>query len=300
MATNPYLSWNNLDEQNLYESLIVEALQFYGEDVYYIPRDIITKDDILNEAIESRFDDFIEIEMYLETVDAFEGDGEMFGRFGLELRNQIKLMVSKLRFEEEISNGISPTNTLIRPKEGDLIYHALTKGLYEIRYVDNETPSFYNLGNLPVFRLTCELFEYSGEDLDTGVVDIDGFTEKFTVDGLQITTSELYQKGTTLTITSFDSPELIATAELLEVDGNNCRIGLITYNTDIFTILSNMVITDGISSGTITNVYDNTSENASPTEPFDDSAHEGDNAEIEDFADTLIDNTNSDPLGDVT
>jgi hypothetical protein len=299
MARNPYISFSDSDEQNLYESLLIESLQFYGEDVYYIPRDVITNDEILNEAIESKFDDFIEIEMYLETVDAFEGDGEMFGRFGLEMRSQIKLMVSKLRFQEEINNTVGETRNIIRPREGDLIYHALTKGLYEIRYVDNETPSFYNLGNLPVFRLTCELFEYSGEEIETGIDSIDRFTEKFTTDGLQLSTDLELTKGATAVISSDDSPPFTAFAKILESSGNDLRLGDITFNSIYFAIESGLSIGDGTSTGVITDIYD-TLSNASPVDPFEDSSQSGDNADLEDFGNLILDNSLNDPLGKVT
>tara|TARA_R110000765_G_scaffold9042_4_gene28583 strand:- start:10535 stop:11431 length:897 start_codon:yes stop_codon:yes gene_type:complete len=298
MATNSYLDWNDSDEQNLYESLVIESLQFYGQDVYYIPRDLISTDEILNEEIESRFNDFIEIEMYLETVDAFEGDGSLFSKFGFEMRNQIKLIVSQMRFEEEINSAVGETRNILRPREGDLIYHAMTKGLYEIRYADSKTPSFYNLGNLPVHRLTCELFEYSGESLDTGIDEIDDIQDEFTVLPMQIQTSVSYSSGSTLTITSNDSPTFTATAEVLSSTiSNDLRLGNVTFDTEFFVIAIGLSVSDGTTAGTITAVHDLLDPN-SPTLP--ELTNVADNAEGEEQGNSLLDDSRVNPIGQVT
>lgn len=297
MAQNSYISWNDSDEQNLYEELVIESLKFYGQDVYYIPRDIITEDEILNEALESRFNDFIEIEMYLETVSGFEGDGELFSKFGLEIRNEIKLLVSKMRFNEEVNNSVdADTRAILRPREGDLIYHATTKGLYQIKYVDNKEPHFFNLGNLPVYRLSCELFEYSGEDLDTGIDQIDDIQSDFSL-SLQIQTSVSYSKGTKLTITSNDSPALTLSAEVMEIDAsNNIRLSSIKYTDDYFMLIPGLSVTDGTSVGTVLKVYDGFLD--SPSLPYEPSLIE-DNEEAEAFVGGFIDDDRINPIGQV-
>ena len=130
----------------------------------YIPRTIVNKDELFGEDTISKFEGGTQIEMYVESVDGFEGDGDFISKFGLEIRDSISLVVSKKRFVQEIANG--------RPLEGDLIYFPLTKGLFEIKFVEHENP-FYQLGKLYTYKLSCELFQYSQEDLNTGWSDVD-------------------------------------------------------------------------------------------------------------------------------
>ena len=104
--------------------------------------------------------------MYIEGAEGFEGEGDLFTKFGIELRDQANFVVSRKRWTQLIGSNLEKQN--FRPREGDLIYLTLTNSCFEIRKVETETP-FYQLSQLPTFRLQCELFEYSGEDFDTGV-----------------------------------------------------------------------------------------------------------------------------------
>ena len=177
MARNVYFSQTVRSEQNLYEDLIIESLKIYGQDVYYLPRSMVSRDMILNEAIESKFDDAYSIEMYLESVDGFEGDGSLMTKFGLEIRDQATFVVAKKTWEKLVGFW---NNTIVagRPNEGDLIYLPLSKSLFEIKFVDHQSP-FYQLSKFPVYKLRCELFEYANEEIKTGVDELDKLQRSF-------------------------------------------------------------------------------------------------------------------------
>lgn len=176
MPRNQYFSLGATSEKNLYEDIVIEGLRIYGHDVYYLPRKIINEDAVFNEALLSEFGEAFQIEMYVETIDGFGGEGDILSKFGLEMRDQMKLVVSNRRWEQLV--GRFQSNVETRPQEGDLIYFPLVKGLFEIHYVQEETP-FYQLQNIPTFSLTCELFEYSNEQIDTGIEDVDSFETEF-------------------------------------------------------------------------------------------------------------------------
>jgi hypothetical protein len=176
MPRNQYFSLGATSEKNLYEDIVVEGLRIYGHDVYYLPRSIINEDGIFNEASLSEFGEAFQIEMYVENIDGFEGEGDLLSKFGLEMRDQMSLVVSNRRWEQLVGR-FQPVPE-VRPQEGDLIYFPLVKGLFQIQYVEEETP-FYQLQNIPTFKLKCELFEYSNEAIDTGIGEIDEFETKF-------------------------------------------------------------------------------------------------------------------------
>lgn len=148
----------------------------YGQDVLYIPRQLIAQDDILNEDY-SKFTDAYAIEMYIETVDGFAGEGDLLSKFGVEVRDQATFVVSRRRWEQLVGVWNNSINN-IRPSEGDLIYLPMSNALFEIRFVEHEQP-FYQLANLPTYKLQCELFEYNQEELETGVREIDSIQERF-------------------------------------------------------------------------------------------------------------------------
>ena len=184
MATNPFFRHNVKSEQNLYEDLIIESIQMYGQDVYYIPREVVYRDMIFDDAVLSRFKHAYTVETYIESIEGFEGDGDLFSKFGIELRDAVTLVMARRRWNSEIrqyaeqQGGTAdtpnlPNNTYYRPREGDLVHIPMADMTFEIMKVKDETP-FYQLGNLPTFRLQCELFEYSDEDFDTGIEAIDG------------------------------------------------------------------------------------------------------------------------------
>ena len=169
MATNPYFKQGVRSEQNIYEDIIIEALKMYGQDVYYLPREIVNKDSVFLDDVPSRFGSSYKVEMYIENTEAFDGEGDLFTKFGIELRDQANFIVSRKRWKNLVGSRLSEAN--FRPREGDLIYLTLSNSIFEIRRVETETP-FYQLSNLPTFRMQCELFEYNDEDFDTGIESI--------------------------------------------------------------------------------------------------------------------------------
>ena len=167
MATSVYFNhFESTPEQNLHQDLIIEAIKNYGIDVYYLPRKFVNEDLLYGEDTISEFNQAHLIEMYVKSVDGFEGEGDFVSRFGLEIRDQVVFSVARRRFD---NLDITEQD---RPLEGDVIFFPLNKKLYEIRFVEHES-MFYQFGKLPIFDLTCELFQYDDQRIDTGVEDID-------------------------------------------------------------------------------------------------------------------------------
>ena len=183
MPTNVYFDTGTTSEQRLYEDLIIEQLKIYGQDVYYLPRKIANKDTIFGEDPASSFDDSYIIEMYVDNTDGYMGEQEIIKKFGLELRDDIKFTVSKLRWETLISNN-ADLQTSLRPNEGDLVYFPTTKAFFEIQFVEHEQP-FYQQSALPVYKLSCTKWEYASERLDTGITTIDATEDDLSTDTMQ-------------------------------------------------------------------------------------------------------------------
>ena len=177
MARSPHFSQKVRSEQNLYEDIIIESMKIYGQDVYYLPRTIVNEDTITGEAIASSFGSSYKIEMYLENTDGFDGEGDLFTKFGVEIRDEATFIVARRRWTQTVSSG-NNNITVLRPKEGDLIYLELSNKIFEIMHVEHESP-FYQLSNLPTYKMRCQLFEYSGEDIDTGVIAINDVQSDF-------------------------------------------------------------------------------------------------------------------------
>lgn len=173
MARNVYFSQGTRNEQYLVEDIIIESLQIFGQDFFYIPRTLVSKDDILGEDRLSEFKNSFPIEMYFENVDSFDGQGAFIQKFGLMMEQSATLVVARRRWDQLVGRygeTIIPT----RPCEGDLLYFPLTKGLFEVKFVKHQDP-FYQLGKLYVYKLQVELFQYSSERLDTGIEEVDAF-----------------------------------------------------------------------------------------------------------------------------
>jgi len=174
---NLYFSDAVRSEQNLYEDIIIESLKIYGQDVYYLPRDIINEDKIFGHDVPSRFNSSHKIEMYIENVEGFDGEGDLFTRFGVEIRDEATFVVSRRRWEQTIKRYDNEI-TGERPREGDVIYLPLSNSMFQIMHVEHEQP-FYQLSNLPVYKLRAQLFEYNDEDFDTGVEAIDNIEKDY-------------------------------------------------------------------------------------------------------------------------
>jgi len=177
MATNVYVSHKVSSEQNLYEDIIIESLKFYGQDVYYLPRTLVNEDKILGEDIPSRYSSAYKIEMYIENVEGFDGEGDLFTKFGIEIRDQATFIVAKRRWRHVV-NQQNNTINIERPREGDVIYLPLSNSMFQIMAVEHESP-FYQISNLPTYKLRCEAFEYGGEDFDAGVKAIDAIDAEY-------------------------------------------------------------------------------------------------------------------------
>ena len=213
MAVNKHFHTSNVaaiaTEQNLYRDLITEAIQIYGHDVFYIDSTLDAKDNILGEDSISIFRNAQKIEMYMENSDGgFAGEKEIISQFGLENLSEATFVVSKKQFQGKstqinledgtssgdggsilLEDGTDPSSSKFegsdfyliqetdatdsdRPLEGDAVYHPILNKLFQINFVDNDEP-FFQLDNNPVFKLRCRLFDYSSEDLATGISDID-------------------------------------------------------------------------------------------------------------------------------
>ena len=179
MPTNVYFDTGTTSEQRLYEDLIIEQLKIYGQDVYYLPRKLANKDTIFGEDPASSFDDSYIIEKYVDNSDGYMGEQEIIKKFGLELRDDIRFTLSKLRWEQLIKNNSDLVAE--RPQEGDLVYFPTTKAFFEIQFVEHEQP-FYQQSALPVYKLSCTRFEYSSERIDTGVAEIDKVEDALSTD----------------------------------------------------------------------------------------------------------------------
>ena len=177
MARNPNFRQKVKSEQNLYEDIIIESMKIYGQDVYYLPRTIVNENTILGEDVASSFTTSYKIEMYLENTEGFEGEGDLFTKFGVEIRDEATFIVARKRWSQTVASS-SNAITVLRPKEGDLIWLSLSNKLFEILHVEHESP-FYQLSNLPTYKMRCQLFEYSGEDLDTGIADVNSIQSDF-------------------------------------------------------------------------------------------------------------------------
>lgn len=170
-------NFNNYGEQDLIESLVVESISIYGHTIYYLPRTLVTKDDIYGEDKLSTYNDIFEFDMYIKTFDSYEGDGQFLSKFNLEVRDSITFSVARRTFGNEIA---SQRPDIQRPREGDLIYSTMMKKMFVIKYV-NQTAIFYQMGDLQIWDVACDVWEYSNERFNTGNAEIDAIEEQYTV-----------------------------------------------------------------------------------------------------------------------
>lgn len=161
-------------EQDLLHDLIIESISIYGQDMIYMPRELTNYDKLLGEDDQSKYTKTFQIVTYIDSIDGFTGDGNFASKFGLEIRDQIRLVISQRVFSEEVGSQTGQ----VRPNEGDLLFFPLNRKCFIIRYVDKFS-MFYQLGTLPTWKLTLELFEHSNEIFETGYPEIDILQEKF-------------------------------------------------------------------------------------------------------------------------
>ncbi len=285
MATNSYFSQGTTGEQDLVGDLVVEQIKMFGKDVYYVPRTLVNEDTVFGEDTLSKFDGAYLLEAYIEDANGFRGDGDMFSKFGVRISDQVTFIISRTRFTEVVDDN----HTLIvegRPNEGDLIHFPLANKTFEIQFVEHEIP-FYQLGKIHVWGLRCELFEYSDEDFDTGVAEVDAielnFANAITVTLLaggsgDFTVGETVTGGTSNT-----------TADVKSWDASTGK--LIVINRDgRFTIPE--TITGDVSSASWTSPNYNTINNVNTSDTIDT------NQIIETQADGILDFTEVNPFGE--
>lgn len=172
-GTNKYFDkFHVREEQNLVEDLYTEAIECQGADFVYLPRTFQKQDLIYGEDVLSKFDDTIDIDMYIKSVSGFEGRGDIMSKFGIDVRDQAVLQVSKHKWNLTVGEEFE------RPREGDLIYYPLNGALFEIKFVTHES-IHYQLGATYVFELTIEQYVWSEEKFDTGIDEIQEREKKF-------------------------------------------------------------------------------------------------------------------------
>ena len=210
MATNPYFdNFTNSPEQTLIEDLIIESIKMYGHDVYYCPRTIVSRDNVLNEDALSEYNSSYQIEMYIKNVEGFEGEGDFLSKFGLQIRDQVTFSIANRTFERYVTREVE---TLIRPREGDLIYFPLNEKMFEIKFTEHESV-FYQSGALQVYDVRCELIEYTGQRFATGYENIDNYFDS--IDTTQTTTLQA------LANTEADGSDALARNYTFETEGDN-------------------------------------------------------------------------------
>ena len=308
MARNVYISHGTKSEQSLYDDLIIEAMKIYGHDVYYIPRKIAQINGILNEDVLSSFDSAFKLEMYIESYEGMEGDGKLFSKFGFEVRDQLTFVVSNRRWNSMVGR-FGYTQGAVRPREGDIIYLPLSKGLFEVRYVEDKKP-FYQLAHVPTFKLTCELFEYSNQEIDTGIKAVDNI-QRYHQQALnyRITYENAGQKfklGETLTI---ELPSgITGSVEFLQYEKDDegleiARLGTTTFDDGEYHAITSDTILTGVTSGNVavvessvesTNVRGATFGNDDGMQNYDFKA-----IGANEFIDFSIDNPFGEPIHDI-
>ena len=287
MATNSYFrNFDAKNDQELLHSIVTESIKVTGYDVNYIPRTLVNEDTILGEDSISEYKDAYSVEMYIKSVDGFEGEGDLVSKFGLEIRDQIVFSLAR-RAWEGLDLGI-------RPKEGDLIYFGLTSKLFQIMFVEHETP-FYQIGALPTFDLTCELFTYSDEAIDTGIDTIDvieqkqSFVRTFELSSI----SGTFTEGETVT-----GGTSAITGEVARWDSATSYLYLINM-TGTFTVSEILTGATSLATGTYATKI-TTDETAETLQTIDDSTSDqaSSNKQFEIDADSVFDFSETNPFGD--
>lgn len=178
MTTSVFFNkFDYTNEQQMLDNLVIEAIQIHGQDMIYMPIRKGSFDGLFFEDDASVYDTYYTIETYVKSYEGFQGQQSFMSTIGLEIRDQIILSIAFQRFKEEVT---SKEPTLHRPLEGDLIYFPLNKKLFKVMFVDDK-PFFYQFGKLQMFDMTCELFEYSNEVLNTGIEEVDSLQKTYSL-----------------------------------------------------------------------------------------------------------------------
>lgn len=206
MARNTYFNQYTAvaSEQTLLEDLIIESIRIYGINAYYLPRTHVNLDTLYSEDASMKFDDAIELELFVKSYDGFMGQQDFLSKFGLQVDQSITFTTSRTRFSQalttkligekgnnlitEAGEYIQPDlsdnydySSIIRPREGDLIWIPMAGFIYEIKHTES-VETFYQLGRLYTYEIKCDRYEYSSEVIDTDVTEIDAVEDTFTQD----------------------------------------------------------------------------------------------------------------------
>jgi len=271
-------------EQKTIENLIVETIEIYGQDIYYVPRTIVNKDTVFGEDSDTKFESAKAIRAYVNNVEGWEGQGELLSKFGVRIEDKTTFIFSRDKFKEHVDDS-TVLNVEGRPNEGDLIWFPTTKHLFQIMFVEAEKP-FYQLGKGYVWECQCELFEYSDEEIDTGITDLDAietaFANAITV-GLVAGGSGTFTVGETITGGTSN-----VTAEVKSFDAST-RTLIVINRSGTFSVPE--TITGGTSSASWTTATYNTIQNTNSE--FDQ------NNDFETADNDIIDFTETNPFGTV-
>lgn len=306
MPRSVYFSQAVKSEQNLYEDLIIESLKIFGQDVYYVPRTLVSRDNILGEDTASKFDDAYLIEAYIENTDGFEGSGDLYQKFGLEIRDEATFIISRRQWQNLVGvwNNTVETN---KPQEGDLLFLPMSNSFFEISFVEDEQP-FYQLSNLPVYKMQCSLFEYNEEDFETGVQAIDGVQAQqsyqvgMTVD---VTGGNHFKLGETVTQVISTDPAISVYGEIQTITKTSNILGTISVsNIGVIgsTDAKDFIVSEtlGLVGSESTNTcYITDINNVADAEAFP-SDDQAENYAFEVEADGFLDFTETNPFGDAS
>ena len=292
MARNFYIRDNVRSEQNLFEDIVIEALKIYGQDVYYLPRDTVFEDRVFGDEIPAKYNSSYKIEMYIDNIEGFDGEGDLFTRFGVEIRDEATFVVSRRRWDQTVG-GDNDINSE-RPREGDLIYLPLSKSMFQITAVEHEQP-FYQLSNLPVFKCRAQLFDYNSENFDTGIEEIQdieedhGYTYLLKILGADINNKKPIVDGTIITQ---NQSGVLVTAEVAKYSDSDGTIHAINLSSSdatfkLFQADSSITVDSAANVHTIQSVSElnKLSENEQ-------------NTDFGTFGDEFLDFSESNPFGD--
>ena len=246
---NPFFTQGTRGEQNLVQDLINEQLRMYGVDIFYLPRKYLTENTIIREVVQSKFDMALPLEAYVDNYDQYSGAGDILSKFGIESKDEVRLIISRDRFENYITPLIEDQANVklsTRPKGGDLIWFPLDDRIYEIKDIEYAKP-YYQLQNLYVYELYCELFRLEDEVIATGIDEIDNNLIGEEYDGLTDDSINTIQ-GPTQTLTLVGAA-VTATATVAIFDGG-VRQFTITNRGGGYSSIPTVVVSAAPSGGT--------------------------------------------------
>ena len=249
MVLNPFFTQGTSSEQNLVQDLINEQLRTYGVDIFYLPRKFMTENTVIREVVQSKFDMALPLEAYVDNYDQYSGAGNILSKFGIESKDEVRLIISRDRFENYITPLIEDQANVklsTRPKSGDLIWFPLDDRIYEIKDIEYAKP-YYQLQNLYVYELYCELFRLEDEVIATGIDDIDNNLIGEEYDGLTDDGINTIQ-GPTQTLTLVGSG-VTATATAAIFDGG-VRSFTVTNRGGGYSVVPTVGVTSAPSGGT--------------------------------------------------